>query len=75
VLRLDLPEPALVHWSADGWQTRTDVPTRDTGLGIHTVDIPTERLAPGQSVVFTWMSVASGQWVGSDHTVAVNGEG
>ena len=42
VLRLDLPEAALVHWSADGWQTRTDAQTRDTGLGIHTADIPAD---------------------------------
>jgi transposase-like protein len=33
-LRRDLPESARLHWSADGWETRTDAQTRDTGLGI-----------------------------------------
>ncbi len=47
-LRLDLPEPALVHWSTDGWKTRVDVRTRDTGLGIHTADLPTDGLTPGR---------------------------
>jgi glucoamylase len=70
VLRLDLPEPALVHWSSDGWQTRNDAYTRDTGLGIHTVDLPTDRLMAGQSIIFTWMSLASETWVGQDHAVA-----
>jgi glucoamylase len=70
-LRLDLPEPALVHWSADGWETRVDVRTRDTGLGIHTADLPTDGLTPADTIVFTWMSLASGEWIGQDHTVAV----
>jgi glucoamylase len=74
-LRLDLPNEALVHWSTDGWQTRSDVRTRDTGIGIHTVDLPTNGLVPSQTIVFTWMTVASGEWVGQDHTVLVDGAG
>jgi glucoamylase len=74
VLRLDLPEPALVHWSTDGWLTRRDVQTRDTGLDIHTVELPTEGLVPGSAIVFTWMKLANNEWLGHDHTVTVNGE-
>jgi glucoamylase len=74
-LRLDLPNEALVHWSTDGWRTRSDVRTRDTGIGIHTVDLPTNGLVPSQTIVFTWMTVASGEWVGQDHTVLVDGAG
>jgi glucoamylase len=72
VLRLDLPEAALVHWSTDGWQTRGDTLTRDTGLGVHTVEIPTDGLSSGQTIVFTWRSEATGEWVGVDHTVTVD---
>ena len=54
VLRLEVFAPALVHWSTDGWQTTHDTPTRDTGLGIHFADLPTERLPPGSEVVFTF---------------------
>jgi glucoamylase len=71
VLRLDLPEPALVHWSSDGWETRQDVVTCDTGLGIHTVDLPTDGLVPGHVLTFTWKNTVSGEWVGIDHTVTI----
>ena len=71
VLRLDLPEPALVHWSSDGWQTRADVQTRDTGLGIHTADLATDALTPGQTIVFTWLSSVTDQWLGQDYEVLV----
>jgi glucoamylase len=72
-LRLDLPAPALVHWSIDRWQTQSDVQTRDTGLGIHTVDLPTDGLEPGDVIMFTWMDLASGEWLGRDHAVRVAG--
>ena len=70
-LRLDLPEPALVHWSTDEWKTRVDVRTHDTGLGVHTADLPTDGLIPADTIVFTWMVLASGEWIGRDHTVTV----
>lgn len=72
VLRLDLPEPALVHWSTDDWQTRGDLQTLDTSLGIHTVDLPTELLLPGQVIQFTWKSLATDQWVGTNYSVLVD---
>ena len=75
VLRLDLQHEALVHWSTDGWRTRSDLRTHDTGLGIHSVDLPTNGLDPGQSIVFTWMNLASGEWVRQDHTVTVRDKG
>jgi glucoamylase len=74
LLRLDLPDPALVHWSADNWQTRSDIRTRDTGFGIHTVELPTAALAAG-TVVFTWMNLTSGEWVGQDYAVTVEEAG
>ena len=70
-LRLDLLEPALVHWSTDGWQTRSDVRTQDTGLGIHTAEISTAGLVPGRSIVFTWLDLATETWIGPDYAVAV----
>jgi hypothetical protein len=33
------PEEAA-QWSTDGWRTTHDDPTRDTGLGVHVVDVP-----------------------------------
>jgi glucoamylase len=73
VLRLDLPEPAVIHWTSDGWETRYDVQTRDTGLGIHTADLPTDGLVPGHVLTFTWKKIASDEWIGVDHTVTIGG--
>jgi glucoamylase len=69
-LRLVLLAPARVHWSADGWTTTSDVPTQDTGLGIHVVDLPTSKLPVGGQVLFTFLW-ADGQWEGTNFTVAV----
>ena len=75
VLRIDLPAPALVHWSVDGWQTRRDTMTRDTGFGIHTAELPTEQLRPGETLVFTWRDEATGEWLGQDCSVEIAGPG
>ncbi len=53
------------------WETRHDTATRDTGLGIHTADLPTDGLVPGGVLTFTWKNLASGEWIGVDHTVIV----
>jgi hypothetical protein len=47
------------------------VQTRDTGLSIHTADIPTDGFVPGRDIVFTWMSVATGEWIGTDYNVTI----
>ena len=46
-LRIMLLSPARVHWSIDGWKTSHDTETRDTGLGIYILDLPTTSLPPG----------------------------
>jgi glucoamylase len=48
VLRVEVPEPAVIRLSGGA-----DVPTRDSGLGVHFVDLPTAGLAPGGAVEFT----------------------
>ncbi len=71
VLRIDLPEAATVHWSADRWSAVTDSVTQETGLGVHTLALPTEGLAPGTRIAFTWRWRNSGSWVGRDYLVTV----
>jgi glucoamylase len=71
VLRLDLPRAGLVRWSSDGWQTQHDARTHETGIGVHTLDLPTDSLTPGQVIGFTWQDLGTGVWLGQDHTVRV----
>jgi glucoamylase len=70
-LRIVLLVPALVHWSIDNWQSSHDTNTRDTGLGIHVLDLPTASLASGSTVVFTFYWLDEKRWQGEDYRVNV----
>jgi glucoamylase len=70
-LRIVLLNPALVHWSIDGWQTSVDTNTRDTGLGIYTLDLPTASLPVGSQVSFTFYWTPENRWQGEDYSVTV----
>jgi glucoamylase len=70
-LRLELLAPASVHWSADNWQTVTDIATLATGLDVHMVDLPVENLPSGTRLVFTFHWSESNTWEGTDFSVKV----
>jgi len=70
-LRIVLLNPGLVHWTVDGWTTRHDTHTRDTGLGIHTLDLPTASLPAGGQAQFTFFWPAENRWEGTDYAVIV----
>jgi len=70
-LRIVLLTPARVHWSVDSWQTTHDTDTRDTGLGIYTLDLPTASLPVGAEAVFTFFWPKENRWEGKDYTVTV----
>jgi glucoamylase len=70
-LRIVLLTPGRVHWSVDGWQTAHDTDARDSGLGIHTLDLPTASLPAGAQVVFTFFWPQENRWEGTDYTVTV----
>ena len=72
-LRIVLLSPALVHWSLDDWKTTHDSNTRDTGLGIHTLDLPTATLPAGGRAVFTFFWPKENRWEGKDYSVTVQG--
>ena len=70
-LRIKLLNPALVHWSLDGWKNSHDTNTRDNGLGLHILDLPTASLPPGSQVVFTFYWKQESRWEGRDYSVTV----
>ena len=70
-LRLEVLQPASVHWSSDGWRSVTDTPTRDSGLGLHVADLPTEALLAGTRLEFTLFWPLAARWEGQDFTVTV----
>jgi glucoamylase len=72
VLRVECWEPAVVHWSADGWTHTHDQPTRDGGFGVHFADLPTADLAAGAALVFTLRFSQPERWEGEDHRVRVD---
>jgi glucoamylase len=72
-LRIEVLEPARIHWSSDGWRTTHDDATEDTGLGVHLFDLPAATLAPGTTIVFTLFWPQQGRWEGIDFSVEVLG--
>jgi len=70
-LRLALLAPAMVHWSLDGWKTTHNTNTYDSGLGMHSVDLPTETLGSGSEIAFTIYWPQQQRWEGVNYTVAV----
>jgi glucoamylase len=65
-LRIEVLAPAVVHWSADDWRSAHDEATVDSQLGIHFVDLPTEGVAAGARVRFTFYWPAAKRWEGVD---------
>ena len=71
VLRIETLAPARVRWSDDDWQTVRDEASRDTGLSLWSVDLPTEALAEGRTVRFTFFWPDADRWEGVDFEVEV----
>ena len=71
-LRIEVLQPAVVHWSLDGWRTALDSNTRDTGIGLHVADLPSDRLPVGAGLLFTFRWPLAGRWEGTDFAVTVD---
>jgi glucoamylase len=66
-----LTAPARVHWGVNGWKDVCDIQTRDTGLGVHVVDLPVTGLIAGESIQFTFHWTETNTWDGQDHEVLI----
>ena len=72
ILRIELPAVASVHWSADGWQTVHDTPSRNSGFGVHFADLDTTKLPAGSTIVLTIRWTADSRWEGIDYQLTIN---
>ena len=70
-LRIMTLAQANVHWSFDQWQTVQDAATRDTGLGIYVVDVPSDTLQAHQQILFTFFWTEAQKWEGVNFSVLV----
>ncbi len=70
-LIIALTAPARVHFGLNGWKDVQDIDTEDTGLGVHIAELPTEALAAGDSVQFTFLWRDSQAWEGQNYEVAI----
>jgi glucoamylase len=70
-LRVTTLKPALVHWTTDGWKTTQDTTSKDTRLGVYFVDLPTDKLPSGQTIVFTFYWPDSKTWEDVNYEVVV----
>ncbi len=70
-LRVEVLSRATVHWSPDGWNDVHDAETKDSGFGLHYVDLPAEKLSAGTSVAFTFYWPDAGLWEGRDFQVRI----
>ena len=61
-------KPFMTRWSVNAWNTRRDVPARETeALGIYFCDVPAPKA--GQTMVFTLFYPKLGQWEGKDFEI------
>ncbi len=71
-LRIEVLQPAEIHWSIDYWRTTQDQRTRDTGLGVHVADLSTKNLSDGAMILFTIYWPDQNRWEGVNYDVGIS---
>jgi len=74
VLRIEVQDPAMIHWSPDNWNTIADVHTRESGFGLHIADLPTATLTLANVVRFTFFWRDAERWEGTDFAVKIENQ-
>lgn len=71
-LYIGLHQPSLVRWSKDNWQTLRNLPTWDSGIGLHIAEIDSSSLQPDEGIEFTYRHAADAEWVGRNFKININ---
>jgi glucoamylase len=69
-LRIQVPVPFRLHWSANEWQSVEDNPSSTPVLGFHFVDIPISA-AQEAPIRFTFYWAVENRWEGRDYMVTI----
>ena len=70
ILRIEVMNAAIIHWTDDDWITQKDMPTTDTNLNIHVADIKSENKNASE-IKFTFYWKDANQWENKDFIVEV----
>ena len=71
ILRVETMAAARIRWSSDNWKSIQDEWTHDTGLGLHSADLPTAELPEAAQVKFTFYWPEVDRWEGADFLVRI----
>jgi len=71
ILRIEVPRPAVVHWSRENWRTCHDTVAAATAFDMYFADLDTSDLIPGQEIVFTLYWQDENRWEGQDYRLKV----
>jgi glucoamylase len=67
-----LPRGAHVRWGVDGWQSIADGETKDTGLGLHALEIDFSSFVKSHRIDFTFQWCDTHEWAGADFHIDVD---
>lgn len=74
-LYIGLHKPSLVRWGSNNWQNIRNLPTWDSGIGLHIAEIDTSKLAPGDNINFTYRrnggGDGDGDWIGQNYIIEI----
>jgi glucoamylase len=70
-LRIETLAPAQIRWSDDDWKTYAEDTSRDTNLGVHVVDLPSQKLAANSILRFTLYWPQAERWEGKNFELQV----
>ncbi|MBI1424149.1 MAG: glycosyl hydrolase [Gammaproteobacteria bacterium] len=70
-LYIGLHQPSLIRWGSNDWRQVRNLPTWDSGIGLHIAELDTRLLTAGETIEFTYRRAADGVWIGRDYKIAV----
>ncbi len=70
VLRVQMPEPFMLHASSNDWKDSQDVEAQSSGLGVYFMDLPVAK-SQRAPVRFTFYWTKRQSWEGRDYSVEV----